>query len=141
MAVHLVPACTMRMLIEYITCIHTRVSFKFERNWRENCNGVQQKKKVVHVLKEGIPLAAASSSKTGQSLIPDPGVKLSSCRPSSHSFLPGPEIILNVIPCQALAHTLYDLLNYFTITLVLMFFLKISSKGKFIGVSLVIIIL
>ena len=64
------------------------------------------------------------SVQSGQSLIPDPGVKLSLSRPSSHGVLPGPEAILSVASCQALADTYSDLLNCSTLTLVLMSLLK-----------------
>ena len=68
------------------------------------------------------------SVQSGQSLIPDPGVKLSLSQPSSHGVLPGPEAILSVTSCQALADTYNDLLNCSTLTLVLMSLLKIICR-------------
>ena len=60
------------------------------------------------------------SVQSGQSLIPDPGVKLSLSQPSSLGFLSGPEAIMSVTACPALADTFSDLLSYFTVTLVSM---------------------
>ena len=65
------------------------------------------------------------SVQSGQSLIPDPGVKLSMSQPSSHGFLPGPEAVLSLVYRQALTDTFRDLLRYLILTLMLMWILKI----------------